>query len=135
MLDLVRSQDWVIYPELERVLAPFIPVRGDGAIILADYRGLLVWEGVSYEFCEVVNDVMKTWRVIRVPVPARDYILQGSHLTLPVAKSLRDYQAPHWMPMAFRPLEICAAEQLEREKALERRQERARKAQRAQAHA
>jgi hypothetical protein len=66
------------------------------------------------------NEVMRTLQVVRQPVPAMDYIIQGSHIALPLAESLRAYATPHWLPICFRPIENCAAEQLRAQKARER---------------
>jgi hypothetical protein len=120
VLDYIRTHDWATYLESEKVLAPYIEVKEDGVIAMAGYANVVVWEGVGSAFVEIVNEVMRTLQVVRHPVPAMDYIIQGSHIALPLAESLRAYATPHWLPLCFRPIENCAAEQLRAQKARER---------------
>jgi hypothetical protein len=122
VVDFVHASDWVLYPALERVLSAFFEVRGDGVIRLSAYRHLVAWAGVSASFCNVINDALCSFLLVRVPVDARAYHLAGSYLRLPVAKGLRHYDRPHWLPMALRHIEHCAAEQLAAQKRKERKQ-------------
>jgi len=110
VLDDSRAQDWGISPELEYALAPLIPVRGAGVIMLDGSQGLVVWAGVSPALCEVVHEVIRSFRVVWGLIPARDSSLQGSVLRCPVAKEMRHYRSPHGLPIALRPIEIGAAE-------------------------
>jgi hypothetical protein len=63
--------------------------------------------------------------IARQQVGLDAYLAHNKMPNLPLAKSIRAYSRPHWLPLAFRHIEILAAEQLAAEKALEQQQEQA----------
>ena len=112
VLDYIRAQDWVTYVEIEKVLAPYIQVAGEGDIEMGDFANVALWGGVSRAFVDTVNEVLRTQLVCRQPVSVMRYLLDGTYLTLPLAKRLRDYAKPRWLPVCFRPIERCGAQVL-----------------------
>jgi hypothetical protein len=130
VLDYIRSQDWVTYAEIEKVLAPYIQVAGTGGVAMGDFANVTLWSGVSRAFVDTVNEVLHTQLVGRQPVSVISYLLDGTSLTLPLAKRLRAYAKPHWLPVCFRPIERCKAQELRPKETRRRRKAHARKAQR-----
>jgi hypothetical protein len=107
VLDYIRAHDGVTYAELEKVLAPYIQVVGTGSIAMGDFANVTLWGGVSRTFVDTLNEVRCTQLVCRQPVSVMSYLLDGTSLTLPLAKRLRAYAKPHWLPVCFRPIERC----------------------------
>jgi hypothetical protein len=91
VLDYIRAQDWVTYAEIEKVLAPYIQVAGNGGVEMGDFANVVLWGGVSRAFVDTVHEVLCTQLVCRQPVPVLSYLLDGTSLTLPLAKRLRAY--------------------------------------------
>jgi len=124
------AQDWVTYAEIEQVLAPYIQVAGNGGVAMGDFANVALWGGVSRVFVDTVNEVLRTQLVRRQPVSVMSYLLDGTYLTLPLAKRLRAYAKPHWLPVCFRPIERCEAQEHRPKETRRRRKGHARKAQR-----
>ena len=110
VLDYIRARDWVTYAEIEKVLATYIQVAGEGGIEMGDFANVTLWGGVSCAFVDTVDEVLRTQLVWRQPVSVMYYLLDGSSLTLPLAKRRRAYAQPHWLPVCFRPIERCGAQ-------------------------
>src|SRR5262245_62762834 len=102
VLDYIRAQDWVTYAEIKKVLAPYIQVAGNGGVAMGDFANVTLWSGVSRAFVDTVNEVLRTQLVARQPVSVISYLCDGTSLTLPLAKRLRAYAKPHWLPVCFR---------------------------------
>jgi hypothetical protein len=130
VLDYIGAQDWVTCAEIEKVLAPYIQVKGDGGVAMGDFANVALWSGVSRAFVDTVNEVLRTQLVGRQPVSVMSYLLDGTYLTLPLARRLRAYAKPHWLPVCFRPIERCKAQELRLKETRTRRKGHAGKARR-----
>ena len=106
LLTYIREKDWVTYVEVERVLAPYIPVRGDYAIEHPTIDNLLFWCGVSAEVCAIVNELFEARQIWRVPAERLAYHIDGKVLSLPIPRRVQQrYAKPYWLPTCLRATE------------------------------
>jgi hypothetical protein len=96
---------------------------------MGDFANVALWGGVSRAFVDTVHEVLRTQLVCRQPVSVISYLLDGTYLTLPLAKRLRAYAKLHWLPVCFRPIERCKAQELRPKEPRTRRKGHTRKAQ------
>lgn len=104
VVELVTRRDHVTIAEIQRLLAPYMPVNGDTALGIDGN----VWFafGVSDELARVMEAVQRDGRVAVEPTNLLVYLGDGCALsTMPIAKRppRGGYRAPHFAPIVFRP--------------------------------
>jgi hypothetical protein len=106
VVEFVRAMDFVTFVELQRKFAEHIPTRGDHAFCLESDENLILWTGLSNEFIELLSKAMAAKRIFPHPASVLVYAVDGSMLTLPVAKRppASGYKELHWFPVCFRVL-------------------------------
>ncbi len=62
---------------------------------------IIIWSGVSQEAADAFNDLIGSKAIEMRPTQFLTYLVDGRTLTLPLAKQLRHYKSPHWLPVAF----------------------------------
>ena len=76
--------------------------RGDHIMYYGDKeKNLVLWDGLPREIAEVLQELIEENKIVMRVVDSAVYILDGAYLKLPVAKSIRPYKKPHWLPVAF----------------------------------
>jgi len=98
ILNLVRERRHVSFVELERLLGD--AMAGDLGITLHDDNTIL-WLGVSEQFAEAFNDLVKSGAVRLKPTSLLVYLVDGKALTLPLVKGRYRYKQPHWLPVVL----------------------------------
>ncbi len=98
ILNLVRERRHVSFAELERLLGD--AMVGDCDITLRDENTIL-WSGVSEQFAETFNDLVRTGAVRLKPASLFVYLVDGKALTLPLVKGRYHYKQPHWLPVVL----------------------------------
>ncbi len=78
-------------------VAGFVSERG--GVSFVELRDLL--SGMSTEFFQVIAEALRTHRIETKPTQVLVYLIDGEALNMPLAKSLRQYKEPHWLPVAF----------------------------------
>lgn len=96
IVSVVTELDTASFVELLEACGP----EAIGDLTLTPRRNLLLWRGVSGAFCEALTAAGT--RVLPVPTEPLVYLVDGGFLCLPVAKQLRHYSSPHWLPVVFR---------------------------------
>lgn len=71
---------------------------GKGDIAIEMKKHLIVGFGMSEEVQEIVTTLLATGELAVLPCSSFIYFLDGCMLTLPIAKSFRDYKQDHWAP-------------------------------------
>ena len=99
ILSYVKEHGNVSFAELERLLGDV--AHGDQAIGPAENKTLLYWGGMSAEFVDAVGELLDTGQLVMKPASFLVYLVDSSIVSLPVAKSNRQYKKPHWMPIVF----------------------------------
>ncbi len=62
------------------------------------YSNLIIWSKMSKDAVEAIYQLNREKRVILSTVSIWVYIYEGRGLNVPVAKRLRAYKKPHWLP-------------------------------------
>ena len=105
-IDWMRRMNGVCLPEIEKWAARRgIPVRGDRTLD-AGRENLVLWVGVSDQFCDLLNAVRGSAQVVLRPMSdAEALVVHGCYRharvpALPTAKRPPSggYREPHWLP-------------------------------------
>lgn len=100
ILNFVRERRRVSFVELERLLGD--RMSGDYDIVLgSENENIILWVGVSEQFAETFNDMVKTGAVRLKPTSLFVYLVDGKALTLPLVKGRYRYKQPHWLPVVL----------------------------------
>jgi hypothetical protein len=86
--------------------------EGDFQFSLPGRPNTILWSGVSQLFIDALFSDGLRKRILPVPCGEFIYLMDGGHLTLPIAKRpspKHDYKTPHWAPCIFRVREKEAA--------------------------
>jgi hypothetical protein len=112
----IRDQDYVTYAEMPRILRPFIPTEGEGAIVLHDDPNIVFWTGITPEWVHTLRELTEADLIWRQPCTVLSYLVDGAMLQMPLAKRppKQGYATPHWAPACFRPIEHIAPKERQR---------------------
>lgn len=107
--DYVKQNDYVTYPEIERLF------EKNGY----DYAGKLVhtkdngyniifWAGWKEEAFKILSELEKAGKIYMHPSSTLHYLITGKCLTFPVVTQIRPkrYKKDHWLPICFRPIPL-----------------------------
>ncbi len=89
--------DGLSFVELLRYL-PYL--KGDCAITW-EYENVIVWQGVSATCVEVMRKLLGEQQIIVQNTMPLTYFIDGVVPKLPLARKLRNYKKPRWMPMTL----------------------------------
>lgn len=86
----------------ERVGVSFVElweIEGTRGPIQMDLRvNLTVMAGLSRFAVEAIKDLLDERRIIIKTCSLLVYYVDGALLSMPIAKKIRDYKVPHWLP-------------------------------------
>lgn len=94
----------VSFVELEREF----PEEFDGqepAMSLADYENIMLWQPVSPAMVGALDSACTDGRIVMKPAPQIVYLVDGTFPRIPIARKLRHYRTPRWLPVTFSPAE------------------------------
>jgi hypothetical protein len=92
----------VTFVQLERLLEPHIEIEGHQALMPdGEYPNIIMWGGVSEAFQQVMEAALASGKIVYHPTASLTYMVDGKVPSLPLARSLRQYAEPHWIPLAF----------------------------------
>jgi hypothetical protein len=104
VLAKIEAEDFVSFDALSRA---FPQAFTGGVHALALRRNLFLWLDLQPAGAAVLHELRHVeHRIIYQPFPSLLAFLgstDGGYLTLPLAKAVRDYAKPHWLPVAIRP--------------------------------
>ncbi len=109
--NFIREMEHVSFIELKRRFPEFV---GEHDALMPGYQNVVLWTGLSEEAGEVVSSLLASGRVAFKDATWLTYMLDGGGLSLPIAKNLRSYKKPHWLPVAFVTAERMAADKKRR---------------------
>jgi hypothetical protein len=108
-----KSMDTV---ELEDKIHQFIKTRGGGVTYVelsniegfkGDYQigdeehNIWFWHSVSLEAAKAINKLVLEGKIVRKESMLLVYAYEGQILNMPIAKKVRTYKKPHWLPIVF----------------------------------
>ncbi len=65
------------------------------------FDNVVIWNGVSQEFVDAFAALTASGDIEVKSCSVIVYFCDGESLPLPVAKSIRKYKTPHWLPVTF----------------------------------
>ena len=76
---------------------------GEAALMSQNCAGIMYWAGMSHEGCDGLLNLHSEglWHMHHISPLA--YVIDGRILKLPLAKKLRPYKQPHWLPAVLKP--------------------------------
>jgi hypothetical protein len=100
ILELVRRRDHVSFAQLQE-LPGFRDGRGL-AWTMAERPTIVLWCGLRTGAYRALARLCDRDVLVMEHVPVLVYVADGALPDLPVARTLRRYKRPHWLPVAFR---------------------------------
>lgn len=106
VVEFVRERDYVSFVELEREFETLITTKGDYTVECC--KNGVLWAGLSDEFSDMINRLLKRKRIFTHPASQLTYLIDGGCLKLPIPKNLpKDgihvgYEQPVWIPACLR---------------------------------
>lgn len=106
IVDFIGNRDWVTFVELQREFEKVIEVKGGHALECC--RNGVLWTGLSQEFTDLIQGLLRNKRIFTHPASKMTYFIDGGGLSLPTPKNPpKDglhvgYEQPVWIPVCFR---------------------------------
>lgn len=98
ILKYIKERQGVSFVELSRDIPGF---NGERTLKHATFENLFLWFDLSDEAINALLDLIKNDEVkVRVATPMIYYI-DGMVPQLPIAKNLRGYKEPRWLPVTL----------------------------------
>lgn len=98
LLALVHRYDHVTFAEVSMHIDG---TRGNFALYLPNNDSVMIWSGLSAEAIGATDELIREKLIHFRPTDLLVYLADGELLRLPVAKTVRKYAKPHWLPMVI----------------------------------
>jgi hypothetical protein len=92
---LEEHKGQVTFVELSRVL----PEKGEIAIKHPSGENIVIWCEITEAYAEALHELMTSKKIRLDSCSVLPYWADGKILSFPLAKTLRKYKKPHWLPM------------------------------------
>ena len=96
IFDYIKGSGHVSYAELSRDIEGF-----DGDFVDQLKPGLILWSGLSLEASQAINELVKEKAITINAASVMVYMIDGIMPRLPVAKRIKPYKNPRWLPVTF----------------------------------
>jgi hypothetical protein len=106
----VGREQSVSFAELEREFPEHFDHPDRVAITLEPYENVILWSGTSTELASSIVELAQASLIVTKAVSAFIYSIDGAMLRLPLARFLRSYKHPRWLPVIFHTPEHLASE-------------------------
>jgi hypothetical protein len=103
LLDYVRKHDHVSMVQAVRILGEHVDPKGSLAMCHSEFQNIILWAGLSEEANGILLDLFQSGLIHWKTTPILVYMADGAALNFPLAKSLRAYKTPRWLPVVLRP--------------------------------
>jgi len=101
IIKYIDENDYVTFIELQNYMQEFAETKGDWS--LEKGKNLILWAGMSEEFVNCLTSLIDNEIFLYYPAPIFIYLVDGGMLNFPVAKNVKAYKKPHWLPVYLRP--------------------------------
>lgn len=98
----IEQKDYVTFVNLIEFFESHIELKGDWYIAEPQNPTIILWKGMSEEFVNAIAELLKEEKIFIFPTSHLTYMADGGLLKLPLARSIRNYKKPHWLPVCFR---------------------------------
>jgi len=62
---------------------------------------IFFWPSLSQEAIDALEELNSSGLIELAPTSALTYIIDGTYPDMPIAKQVREYKSPRWLPVAF----------------------------------
>jgi hypothetical protein len=116
LVEYVRTHDPASLADIESIIDPYLPARGDQGMALKSDLNCVVWSGVSKEFIDLLQSLIAARRLHLHACDVAMYKSSGKTLPLPVRKELpaEKLERPEWLPCTVRVVPSPGAQRLSR---------------------
>src|SRR5690606_38142707 len=104
LIEHVRLHDHVTLDRLQADFAPYLETAGNYGLVLRSDTKVVVWNRMSREFVDLLEDVVAGKRLYLNPVALDAYSSEGSRPRLPAVERLPEEKVdrPVWLPVELR---------------------------------
>lgn len=99
ILNLIETRNNVTFAEMARDIPGFTDRDNGLAICHGRFENIIYWVDVSPDACEALRELRAEGKIHTKPTGVLTYVIDGTHLNMPVLQSLRPYKTPHWSPV------------------------------------
>ena len=94
------TDDYVSFAELAKSFPE--EFHADNGVSLNIRRNLIIWSGITERGARAIGNLLSEKQIACYPAQPLIYLCDGLALNLPIARRIRDYAKPHWLPVSFR---------------------------------
>lgn len=98
ILQYVQKRPGATFAELRRDIAGF---NGEFDMRLNEFESIVLWTQMSSDAVHALNDLLHEQSLFMIPTPYLTYLADGACLNYPIAKSVRNFKKPRWLPVVF----------------------------------
>lgn len=103
VLEYIKDHPGTSYVNIESLFDELgFEWKGDYMSTLPGYPSVVLWGGWNQEALAVISDLLNEKLIERVATHIVVYMVDGKGLTLPIARTLRHYKTPRWMPIVYK---------------------------------
>lgn len=95
---LVSDRGHVTFVE---IMSVFPDEKGNMSLEFDKFENLILWTGMSQRLVRAISQAIHEKKVYIAPAGNLTYLIDGGALDLPVAKSVRSYKHPRWLPVTL----------------------------------
>lgn len=108
IIEKICRDDHVSFVEIERIFEKGgFNYRGDKVIHHNEYPHLIIWAGWNDAAVKIIEGILNREAICMQNTYYLIYLVDGGGLSIPVAKSIRNYKKDRWLPIVFRPEAKC----------------------------
>ena len=104
LVEFVRSDGDVLFPDLADALGTYMEVTGDQGLAIRSNPNTVLWAGLSQPLCELINELVSSKRLYIHPTDVERYKTIQKGLRLPVLKEPTENRLLRaaWLPSSLR---------------------------------
>ncbi|MGE7954642.1 pathogenicity island protein [Lysinibacillus xylanilyticus] len=100
LLSYIETHSGTSFVEIERLFKEN-HFHYEGNRSLQGDTNLILWLDWNNEAIALINELLEEGSIICKTIHLFAYIADGDSIPLPIAKEMRAYQSPRWLPVAF----------------------------------
>lgn len=104
IVEFVRKDGDVLFPELVEAMNPYMEVGGDQGLAARSNPNTVLWAGMSQPLCELICELVSSKRIYIHPTDIERYKSIQKVVRLPILKEPTDEKIPRaaWLPSSLR---------------------------------
>ncbi len=104
IVEFVRKEGDVLFPELAAAMEPYMEVSGDQGLAVRSNPNTVLWAGLSQPLCELICELVSSKRIYIHPTEIDRYKALQKGVRLPILKEPTDDKIPRaaWLPSSLR---------------------------------